>query len=815
MFRSLKVLLPLLAGAALATGFATPALGQAPAAAPTGVQLDSLAIRGNERIEASTIRVVSTLQEGVRTTSNDIQTAIRRLMATGNFETVRILSEGAGPEAATLVIEVVERPFIVGYDIEGLERVSTGTVRDTVGLVDNGPLDPQAVKETEQTIRDMLGRQGVQLASLDTTMVPVEGQSNSYRIVFHVEEGNRLAIADIEIEGNQAFSDEDVKEAMSTKEEGFFWFRPGRYDRETYQEDLVAGLPTFYGQNGYIDFAVVSDSLIIDPQSGKARLVIEVDEGQQYRLGQFSVEGASRFPTDQLERMFTVQRRSVLGLPFGGRNERVAGDVFDQGALDAATASVRQLYNNEGYLYAQISPVVQRAEAEDGTPVVNVTWAISENSPFYINRVVIEGNTYTHESVIRDRLVVYPGDIYSEDRLIQSYRSIGALGFFETPGPMPDIRPNVEAGTVDIIFRVEEKSTGSINFGTALGGGGAAGGGGLSGFLGYSQPNLFGQAKQANLQAEYGYGRSSFTASYTDPALLGSRNSGSISLFHTDDRYRQFSFSDGRYVRTGGSLRYGFPFLNFRWTRAFAGYSLSRYRYEIRDEADCEVGSIFCQDPAVSSQLSFGLTRDTKDHPLFPSTGTSQSLSLSQTGGFLGGDGNFQKLTANADWWIPVGRFGGGEPGTTPIIVTFGLTARTGAVFGRSEDFPFERFFLGGTQFGQALRGYDESSITPIGFVDKGNASFPSSGRLGDAFFSITGEYAIRFTDALSVSIFGDAGNIWNEPATFNPSRLYRSIGVGASVVTPFGPLGLDYAYGFDAPTPGWKFHFKINQPGF
>ncbi|MQA88808.1 MAG: outer membrane protein assembly factor BamA [Gemmatimonas sp.] len=793
----------------------TPAPLPDPTASGTGVLVDSVDVRGNERMESGEIRVVAALQPGYEASRVDVQNAIRRLMATGNFETVQILSEGDPAAGVTLTIEVEERPYIVGFDIEGLDRVNPSTVRDTVGLIGNQPLNPQLVKRAERTIRDLLALEGVQLASLDTAMVPAGEDPNSYRLVFQVEEGNRLAVAEIDFEGNEAFDDEDLRDAIQTREEGFFWFRTGRFDRTTFQEDLLQNLPTFYGQSGYIDFTVVSDSMVIDPETGKARLVIAVNEGPQYRLGDFGIEGARRFPTDQIERMFTSRRRSVLGLPFGGRDEQEQGEIFDRAALDDATARVEQLYRNEGYLYVSVQPVVQRAESEDGDPVVNVTWAISEESPFYVNRVTIEGNTYTHESVIRDRVVVYPGDIYSEDRLIQSYRSIAALGFFETPLPEPGIEPNPEDATVDIVFRIVEKSTAQLSFGTAIGGGGVGRAGGVSGFLGVTQPNLFGRAKEVSVQAEYGYGRSSFTASYTDPALFGSRNSGSVSVFHTDDRYRGFSFSDGRYVRTGISLRYGFPILNFRWARGFAGYSLSSISYEAREADDCAAGSIFCQPSALSSSLSVGVTRDTKDHPLFPSVGTSQSLSLQQTGGPLGGDGNFQKLTGNADWWIPVGQLGGGEGGGRPIIITFGLQARAGALFGDAERFPIERFWLGGTQFGQPLRGYEESTLTPFGYFDRNSELISSGDRLGDAFLAVTGEYAIRFTDNLSLSVFSDAGGIWNDPAEINPSQLFRSVGIGAMVVTPFGPLGLDYAYGFDRTNPGWQFHFKINQPGF
>src|SRR5690606_27786004 len=329
-----------------------------------------------------------------------------------------------------------------------------------------------------------------------------------------------------------------------------------------------------------------------------------------------------------------------------------------------------------------------------------------------------------------------------------------------------------------------------------------------------------GQAKQADIRGEYGWGRTSFTASYTDPAVMGSRNSASISLFHTDDRFRGISFSDGRYMRTGGSFRWGFPIFGMRWTRAFLGYSLSRYSYEAREGESCEtasgIGNIFCQPAATASTLSLAVTRDTKNHPIFPTAGTRQNLTLEQTGGPLGGDGNFQKLTSDAEWWVPVGSIGGdSETGSGGAMTTIGLKARTGAVFGNADAFPFSRFFLGGTQWGEPLRGYEESTVTPFGIFERDVGGISSAQRLGDVFLTVSGEYAIRFNDNLSASIFAEGGNIWNDPRLINPTRLYRSMGIGATVVTPFGPLGVDMAYGFDRPDPGWKFHFKINPAGF
>jgi outer membrane protein insertion porin family len=232
---------------------------------------------------------------------------------------------------------------------------------------------------------------------------------------------------------------------------------------------------------------------------------------------------------------------------------------------------------------------------------------------------------------------------------------------------------------VDIIFHVTEKQTGSINFGTVFGGGAYGDNRSrIAGFLGYQQPNLFGQGKNANLRAEYGYGRSTLEASYTDPALWGTRNSGSVSLFRSGDRFVRFG--NGRRLRTGGSLQFGMPVPGSLRTRAFLGYSLSRTEYSSVEE-QCDLGStsIFCLPNATASTLSLGITRDTKNHPLFPTAGTRQTLSAEQTGGPLGGDGNYQKLFAQAEWWVPTGRLGSGAARPTMAL---GLSARAGAIFG-------------------------------------------------------------------------------------------------------------------------------------
>ena len=794
------------------------ALSQNPTTAPSapaqqtpeqqGLFVDSVEVRGSSRVPPGAVRATAGIQPGVTLTALQVQSAIRRLLATGNFENVDVRVRETSPGRGVVALVVAERPYISDVEIVGLRSASASTVRDSAGLREAAPLNPQAVKTAEKLIRDMLAKKGIQLISVDTTLTPVEGGAG-YRLTLNVREGSRLTVADVDFVGNEAFGDDDLIGAIQTKPEGFWWFRTGRFDREAFEADLREELPAFYADRGYIDFTVLRDTLVVDPGTGKARLVVEVSEGPRYRLGEFNVQGASRFPSEELGRLFTVQRQSVLGLPFGRQTEREAGEVFNRGALDAAADQIRSLYRNEGYLYAQVEPVVERnppaAPGQEGT--VDVTLAVSERQPFYIRKIAFEGNTTTHESVIRDRLWILPGDVYNEERVVQSYQAISGLGFFEAPLPFPDIQPDADSGVVDITFRVKERQTGNINFGTVIGGGYGGRGGGVSGFLGYQQPNLFGQGKQANLRAEYGYGRSTFEASYTDPALFGTRNSGSLSLFRTGDRFAPTR--NGRRLRTGASFQFGVPVPGAQRTRAFLGYSLARTEYRAleEDEEECDLSqSIFCLPDATASSVSGSLVRDTKNHPLFPTAGTRQMVSLEQTGGPLGGDGNFQKLLTEAEWWVPVARIGSGP---RPIRTALGLNLRAGTVFGDASRFPFERFFVGGVQVGQPLRGYTEYTIGPRGYDLACQSLRPDC--LGDSFITITGQYAVHLSDMLSLHAFGDAGNVYEDVTEFDPTRMFRSAGVGATLVTPFlGAIGVDAAYGFDRPDPGWEIHFRL-----
>ena len=783
---------------------ATQLYGQQPNAGVDPVVIDSVDVEGNIRQADLTIIAMGGLNRGSAYTIFDIQRATKAMWATGHFKDIRVRVEGDIGGHVTLIWEVDEQDLVRNLTINGLTSIDRGEVGTATGLGAGLPYSPGAVIDAMAFIRSRLAAEGIPFANIVERIERVPDRGKEIVLFLDVEEGTRVTVAQVTFNGNSIFTDGQLRGAMSVKPEGFWWWRSGSYDRDRFDEDLLVGLPEFYATEGYLDFRVLGDSLITDPVSGKTRLEISVDEGLQYRLKEFTVVGNSEFSTAELKRYFPSGGGGLFPDSQPGDTDQLP--FFDNSAFDEATAEVGLRYQNEGYLYSQVIPFVRKNPGEDGqAPTVDVGWAIDEGPQAYINRVNIEGNEYTYESVIRDKIFILPGDVYSQQRIIESFQSISSLGFFEVPMDIPDIVPNAD-GDVDVTFTVTEKPTGAINFGTSVGGGT----GGLSGFVGYDQPNLFGKGKSGALRWDFGQFQNSQTLTYSDPGLFGTLVSASVNLFNARDRF--ISFRSGRRKRAGGDFRLGFLLPGARFTRFYTGYGLSRTRYELQSNAND--ASLFGLPPGTQSTISLGLTRSTLNHPLFPTVGSRQSLNVGFTGGPLGGDGKFIKYTAEGTWWLPIGVLGGDENAAgSGSTFALGMTMRMGALQGDSSPFPFDRFWMGGVQFGQQLRGYDETTITPSGYFDEGTRGIRDIQRLGGAFFSMTTQLALRFGSQMSASIFMDAGNIWQGPAQIDPTRLYRGAGLGLQLVTPFGPIGLDYAYGFDKTTPGWQMHFRLG-PG-
>jgi len=774
----------------------------AAAAGPQAVAPDSIVVLGTRRLDRQQVLTQSGLVAGRPLGYRDVQRAIQALYATGQYDDVRVAQDTVNGRQL-LVVRVRERPILVKWAVRGVSRLSERSVKDKVQLAEGRPVDPAAVTRARARIDSLYRTQSYYLAHVNVLRV-YEAESARVRVIFDVDEGRRVAIARVAFEGNTHFPTEQLVGRMKSRPEGFWWFRSGEYDDEKLREDLQERLPKFYGDRGFVDFQVLDDTLIVDDTTGKATLLVRVSEGDPYRVGTFEIVGNRRFSTDELQELFPFKgesRTGVLGL--GGTLHGPA--YFNQQKWDDATQQMRTLYYNNGYIYMQPRADVIRRTGPDGKPVVDLRWGINEGQPAIVNKIEIAGNDVTHERVIREAIVLLPGDVFRQDALIRSYQNISNLGFFQQPLPFPDTRPANDQGDVDVIFRVTEKHTGNINFGASVGQGT-----GLGGFLGLDEPNLFGQGKRGHFQWQFGKNINDFDLSYTDPAIRESRVSGTMGVHNTRLRY---TIADlGQLRRRGANLQFGFPVFHDRYTRLFVSYAIDDQTFT---GGSANVASLSCNN-CLRSTIGFSIMRDTRIDLPFPTAGTLHSIGLSQSGGPLGGTGDFQRLDLEGRWYAPLGHLGG-RTSTSPVRFVLGFSTRSGLVFGNSPFFD-QLFTMGGTQYGIPLRGYDEFSITPHGFDANASTGQASASAFGKAYLAMSGEVGARLSQMFYVSMFVDAGNVWARAGEFDPTRLFRGAGIGLSIISPLGPIGIDWAYGFDRtdafgrPNPGFKLHFKLGN---
>ena len=805
-----------LAGIALFASVVAPRVAAAQDVTGRCASPDSIAIRGNTRTPDARIRGEMGLTPGSPLNFPSIQRSMKGLYALNLFDDVQLLCDlESVPDKVLTVIQVRERAILGELKVVGPKNVSERSVRDKIDLLIGRPIDPMMLAKARARIDSTYEAAGYYLARV--TIDSVKMDDERVGITYTVDEGRRLAIAGIDIVGNTSVKEKQVVSAMKTKPEGFLWFRKGEFDEDKYVGDLGERIPALFARLGHVDMRIAKDTLIVDREKGKGLVQIGIEEGPRYRIGTFEVAGNRRFPTEDLKKFYPFEgndptlTQRVKGLI---KREAAAPEgIFDQHKWDDAIEKVNGEYRNNGYLYARINPVLERKlEGPDSVPTVNLRWEIDEKNPAIVNRIEILGNDFTADDCIRRQIFLVPGGVFNQAALIRSYQSIGNMNFFESPMPFPDYRPVNDQGDVDIVFRVKEKRTGSINFGASMGQGGV----GFGGFIGLEQPNLFGLCKQGKLNWQYGRFFNDFTATYTDPALRGSRVSGALSAYRTQSRFIVGNL--GQNIRTGSQLRFGLP---VPWSY----FSTMAVSYN-GESATFTSGTIqnTCTKNCFRSNVGLEYTYDTRIDLPFATGGSMRTVTADFSGGPLGGTVNFQRVTTEMRAYTLLGQLGGTNPGSQPIKFTMGLTARAGSLFGNSGPFFFQQqFAVGGVMFGQQLRGYPEFSITPIGFNPNTDQYRSDPASFGNAFMTLTGEVGVRFNQMFYLNVFTDAGNNWASARQINPTRLFRSAGFGVSTVTPLGPLGLDMAYGFDRtsvdlatgrvrPDPKWQFHFRLGQ---
>ena len=773
---------------------------------------DTITVVGNSRVDNATVRATIGLLPKTTLNYRDVQRAVKALYATGNYDDIRVICTiSPTTNQSSLDVHVKERPVLASTSIHGVGQVAKKDVAERLQLPVGTAVDPAKVALAIARADSLYESQGFYLARVrvDSTL-----SGDQLTLAFTVDEGRRLAISGIGVNGNRAIPSGAIVSAMETKPEGFWFFRNGEFDDAVYAGDLTDRIPSLYASRGYIDFRLLQDTMRVDHTNGKGEIQLKVQDGPRYTVGDFEIFGNKAFSSEALRNYFPFDRddHSLAESALGAlrRSFKNPKGTFDQARWNDATEKVKEAYSNEGYIYAVVQPVEQRVPSTDSVRKVNLRWDIDEKSPAIVNRIDIAGNDYTYESCIREQIVMAPGQVFKRDYLMRSYQNIANLNFFDSPMPEPDVKPD-QNGDVDITFKVKEKRTGNVNFGASAGQGT-----GLGGFIGLDQPNLFGRCKRAQLNWQFGKYVNDFSLTYSDPNIRDSRISGSVTGYNTRTRY---TIADlGQSTRIGGQLQFGFPVPNSYFSRVFLSYGGESVKYG--DNSGTLLSTIIttCKS-CFRSSLGASYQHDTRLGLPFATQGGLQNFNVTFNGGPLGGTANFQKYTTELRSYAPLAYIGGNVLGGQPMTFVAGLTARAGAVLGDPGPFfSSQSFALGGTQYGEPLRGYCEFSVTPAGYdpsACNGNAKTSS---FGNAFFVTTAELGLRVNQSVYLDTFMEGGNVWARPRDFNPTRLFRSVGVGGSVVSPLGPLGVDFAYGLDRvdaqghSNPGWKVHFKLGQ---
>lgn len=748
----------------------------APAHAQQAPPLVDVEVEGAQILDSDRIRALSGLAGEPALTPRAMQKAIDALWATGLFNDVAIDARQA-PGGVVAVLRVEEAPVITGVEIEGRDKVKEKDVEERLPLKAGDRLLAHRLHQVALDLEALYREKGFYLA--EVSIEPERPDADSTAVKVRIRERRKVAVDRIVFRGNEAFRDGRLEDALETDPAGFWFWQDGEFDERRWRTDLSQRLPDFYGRHGYIEMRVVSDSIAVDERRGKMSLFVTVEEGPRYRVGDVNIEGNSRFSRTDLEGLLRLR----------------SGQIYDTAAIARTQEQIQNLYADDGFIYAQISPV---RRVRPDTTIVDLTWRIREGDPAHIQHVAIRGNTVTHEQVIRRHLFVTPGERFRRTDVRNSLLALEGLGFFE-PGIVPSTRVvDPETGDIDLTLEVQERRTGSLTLGAAVGGGT-----GLSGFVGYEQPNLFGQAKSGSVRWEFGSRNNNLELSYTEPVFMGTKTSLSVSFFDIDRRFINTSF---RQDALGASLRFGTPLPWDNATRLFYGYQWQRIDLESTIADDERFGE---QYPRTESAVTLGLVRDTRLPRLHPIQGARHSLNAELAGGPLGGNVGYQKYEMESSWFAPTFN----ERTVLNLKLQVGGINPTGFV-------PLtDQFLLGGVQFpAEGLRGYADNCVGTR--LSPGDRVRGCGNDRGNGFLLLTAEHFFKITDTVYASVFYDAGDVFREFRDMTFGDLKRGAGIGLQVDLPgFGPLGLDYAYGFDRvnpatgePEPGWKLHFRFGN---
>jgi outer membrane protein insertion porin family len=708
-------------------------------------------VEGVQRTDAGTVFNYLPIKVGDRVDNEKASDAVKALYATGFFRDVRLEVEGE-----VLVVIVQERPTISQIDIVGVREFEKDTLKKAlkdIGVADSRIFDRSALDRAEQELKRQYISRGYYAMTVTTTVTPQE--RNRVAINFTVEEGEIAKIASINFVGNQIFTEKTLLAQMQLSTSGWFtWYtKNDQYSKQKLQADQET-LRSYYTDRGYLEFQVDSTQVSITPDKEHIYITINITEGPKYTISDVRLAGELLLPEVELMRLIQVK----------------PGDVYSRAKLTQSTKAISDRLGSDGYAFANVNAVPE-IDREQRTAAF--TFFIDPGRRIYIRRINISGNAKTRDEVIRREMRQLEDAWYDATRIERSKVRIQRLNFFDDV----NIETPAVAGSpdqVDIDVSVTEKPTGNL-----LAGAGYSSADGLVITGSVSQNNVLGTGN--SLTAAFNTSRigRNISLSYVEPYWTSDGITRTLELYNRDITPSSLPVAQYSSNTYGAAIGFGVPItetdtINVGFRFEHTKLSVPAGSPLIYIEFVQEFGSV-----TNSYILSGGWARDTRDNILFPSSGLLQTAYVEA--GLPFGDLYYYKTNYLIQWFTPL-------PLSTVLMLRSDL-GYGGGLGGKPLPF-FKAYYGGGVG---SVRGYETASLGPQDAA--GNTTGGRRKIIGNAelFFPLPGA---KTTDqSVRLSVFFDAGEIYDEGTQPQFESFRFSTGAGVAWNSPVGPLKISYGY--------------------
>lgn len=659
---------------------------QVAAPAPQRV-IKTLRVEGAQRIEPETVLSYTKLRQGIPYTPETLDQALKDLQASELFADYSI----SGVETGDIVLRVRENPIINRVILEGNKRLKDDKIKKEIKLAPRQIFTRTAVRQDVARIVELYRRQGRFGAVVEPKMVNLD--QNRVDIVFEISEGPKSKVRQINIIGNEKFSDDELRGAMFTKQSRWFRFLSSA---TSYDQDRLAAdqqkLRQFYLTNGYADFRVTSAVAELTPDKRDFIITYVVEEGPRYKFGDVKVDSQIRdFDNTKLAASLPMKK----------------GDWYNAKLVEDSIDSLSQTAGLFGYAFTDVNPDFQR---DKDTLTMSITFNIAEAKRTYIERIDINGNTQTQDKVVRREIRVAEGDAFNSFQVRRSQDRINSLGYFQekleikqNPGSTPD--------RIVLETNVEEQSTGSLQL--------SAGYSSLERFIvqaNITQRNFRGKGQELRAGVNYSAYQKSIELGFTEPYVFDKNIALGVDVFRRD--FNSFNFNLGSrqttytQVSTGFQVRAGVPLTEYwslsgRYGLSYDEVGLARDFFNADGSCNFQqVGRYFCDSVGNrwTSSIGYSLIFDSLNSRLRPTAG--HRFSLSQDFAGLGGDVKYIRTRAEGAKFMGLGKgFVFSVLGEGGYIHSLEKSRGPGIDPVRIVD----RFYLGEPQF----RGFDIRGVGP------------------------------------------------------------------------------------------------------